>query len=73
MSKNQGEISKLYRDADMKPPVGKGEHTMVFHHMVTALGKSGIKNPYAVAMAKLGRDKAVHKSHWSKPHRRETR
>jgi hypothetical protein len=63
-AKNQAQITKLYRNAGMKPPVGKGEHTMAFHRLVTKLGKQkGIKNPYAVAMKQLGPEKAVHKEH----------
>lgn len=62
-AKNQLQIRALYRKAGMKPPVGKGEHTMVFHRMVTSIGDKGGKNPYAIAMAKLGSEKAVQKSH----------
>lgn len=61
-AKNQPQIRALYRKAGMKPPVGKGEHTMTFHRMVASIGEDG-KNPYAIAMAKLGPEKAVQKSH----------
>lgn len=57
-------IKAMYRKAGMKSPNGKGIHTEKFHRMVTAIGtKGGAVNPYAVAMAKLGRGKAVKKSH----------
>ena len=43
---------------------GKGIHTAKFHRAVTKIKKSGTAdNPYAVAMATLGKEKAVKKSH----------
>lgn len=40
-------------------------HTKEMDKMVKAIKASGSDvNPYAVAMAKLGRNKAVKKSHW---------
>lgn len=71
-AKNQAQITKLYRKAKMKPPVGKGEHTMKFHRLVTKLGKEGkVSNPYAVAMKKLGPEKAVQKKHRTKLRRKK--
>lgn len=62
-------IKQLYRNAKMKPPKGKGEHTEAFHKRAIAIKKS---NPeysmdiaYATAMKQLGRNKAVNPSHWS--------
>jgi uncharacterized OsmC-like protein len=66
VSKN---IKKLYRDAGLKPPDGKGIHTAAFHRCVVQLkkkmraGKSKKVNPYAVCMASLGAAKAVKKGH----------
>ena len=46
-------------------PGVKSIHTPKFDKMVTAIKRGGSDvNPYAVAMAKLGRNKAVKKSHW---------
>lgn len=55
---------RMYKEAKMKPPSGKGIHTKKFHRMVTAIKKSGgAENPFAVAMKKLGVAKAVKKEH----------
>ena len=57
-------IKRMYRKAGMKPPKGKGIHTAKFHRAVTKIAKKGgVENPYAVAMAALGPEKAVRKSH----------
>ena len=64
-------IKDLYRKALAKGARGitvpKGDkeiHTKVFHKCVTSVAKSGgAKSPYAVCMAKLGKEKAVKKSH----------
>ena len=59
-------IKKIYRKKGLKPPKGKGEHTVAFHKRAAAMMAAGIpKNfAYATAMKNLGRNKAVHKSHW---------
>ncbi len=64
-------IREMYRKAGRTPPnPGKGIHTEKFHEMSTAIMRD---NPgysksraYAIAIGKLGRDKAVKKSHWGK-------
>ena len=60
-------IKKKYRDAGFKPPNGKGIHSHAFHSMAIAIKT---ENPeytwsrcYAIAMAKLGRNRAVKKGH----------
>ena len=70
------EIKDLYRKAlargarNIAVPKGKkGIHTAKFHRCVTEVAKSGsADNPYAVCMAKLGKEKAV-----KKPHRKTAR
>lgn len=65
------EIKDLYRKALVKgakniavPKGRKGIHTKAFHSCVTKVAKGGsADNPYAVCMDKLGKDKAVKKSH----------
>jgi hypothetical protein len=65
------EIKDLYRKALKKgasniavPKGNKGVHTKAFHLCTTEVAKSGsADNPYAVCMAKLGKDKAVKKAH----------
>ncbi len=61
------EIKQLYYDKGITPPVGRGLHTMAFHRLASGMIAEGTdKNiAYATAMSKLGRDKAVNKSHWS--------
>lgn len=58
-------IKSMYRRAGMKPPKGKGVHTLKFHRAVTKIAKKdgSVDNPFAVAMASLGAGKAVKKSH----------
>ena len=58
-------IREIYRKKGVKPPNGKGIHTEKFHRIVAGIKASGQRgvNPYAVAMAKLGRSGAVKKSH----------
>ena len=61
------EILDLYKKALAKgarniavPKRRRGTHTKRFHKMVTEIAKSGsAANPYAVAMKKLGRGKAL--------------
>lgn len=65
------EIKDLYRKAlasgarNIAIPKGKkGVHTKAFHKCTTKVAKGGsADNPYAVCMSRLGRDKAVKKSH----------
>jgi hypothetical protein len=65
---NQCPITKLYTVAKLKPPVGKGEHKQAFHKLAIKLMNNGMERnrAYATAMKILGRNQAVHKSHWSK-------
>ncbi len=59
------EIRKIYRGKGLTPPDGKGIHTRKFHEIASSImKKGGAKEPYAIAMAQLGRNKAVKKSHW---------
>lgn len=65
------EVKDLYRRAlargakNIAVPKGdKGIHTKAFHKCTTEVAKSGgAENPYAVCMQKLGRKKAIRKSH----------
>ena len=65
------EIKDLYRKAltrgakNIAVPKGKkGIHTKKFHKTVTAIAKKdGTVNPYAIAMTRLGRNKAIKKKH----------
>ena len=59
------EIKKIYKIKGLTPPKGKGMHTRKFHEIASSImKKGGAKEPYAVAMSMLGRNKAVKKSHW---------
>jgi hypothetical protein len=60
-------IKKIYRKKGLKPPVGKGEHTIEFHKRAAAMIAAGVPEniAYAHVMKTLGRNKSVHKSHWS--------
>jgi len=61
MSKN---IKKMYQDAGLKPPDGKGIHTKKFHECVIDVTKAGTADsPHAVCMKSIGREGAVRKSH----------
>ena len=65
------EIKKLYTSKGLTPPKGKGLHTKKFHEIASSvMAKGGNVNPYAVAMAKLGRNKAVKKSHQSSDYKK---
>lgn len=58
------DVTAMYKKAGMEAPhPGKGIHTKKFHKCVTSVGDEGGKNPYAICMSSLGKDKAVHKSH----------
>ena len=60
-------IKKLYTSKGIKPPVGKGIHTEKFHAMATSIKASDkslpMKSAYAIAMSKLGPEKAVKAAH----------
>lgn len=60
-------IRKIYRKKGLTPPDGKGIHTAKFHDMATSIKRDNPELPmsscYAIAMKKLGRNKAVKKSH----------
>lgn len=57
-------VKAMYHRAGMKPPKGKGIHTIKFHKTVTSIGAKGkVRSPHAVAMAKLGPGKAVRSEH----------
>ena len=62
-------IRKLYRQADVKAPDGKGLHTKKFHEIAVAIKRDNpnlsMSSCYAIAMKKLGRNKAVKQSHWA--------
>ena len=64
------EIKKLYKRAGLKPPKGKGIHTLKFHRCVVECkvgqrkkGRKKVRSCHAVCMASIGRNKAVRKSH----------
>lgn len=64
------EIKKLYKRAGLKPPKGKGIHTIKFHRCIVACkvgqrkkGRKKVTSCHAVCMASIGRHKAVRKSH----------
>jgi len=57
-------IKQLYRSAGLRPPKGKGIHTVAFHRCVVKVTKrGGVRSPHAVCMARMGRNKAVKKAH----------
>lgn len=57
-------IRAMYKKAGIKAPNGKGIHTEKFHKCVVDVSKKGgVKNPHAVCMASIGKEKAVKKSH----------
>jgi len=65
------DIMKLYKDADLPAPDGKGLHTKEFHVLAIAVAlgyvKKGIEKEeamergYATAMKQLGKEKAFKK------------
>ena len=58
-------IKGIYKRKGLKPPNGKGIHTVKFHEVAAAImKKGGAKKPYAVAMKIVTPVKAVKKSHW---------
>jgi len=63
-------VKEIYRKAGLKPPKGKGIHTLKFHRCVVSCkvgqrkkGRKKVTSCHAVCMAGIGRDKAVKKSH----------
>ena len=60
-------IRELYKRKGVTPPDGKGIHTKEFHDVATSIKRDNpgysMSRCYAIAMGKLGRDKAVKKSH----------
>ena len=62
-------IRKIYRKKGIKPPDGKGIHTEKFHDMATSIKRDNpsysMERCYSIAMEKLGRNRAVKKSHWA--------
>jgi len=62
--KETKDVKAMYRKAGMEPPhPGKGIHTKKFHKCVTSVGDEDGKNPYAICMSSLGKEKAVKASH----------
>ena len=59
----------MYSNARIKAPDGKGIHTKKFHEMAVAVKRNNpgysMSRAYSIAMGKLGRNKAVKKSHWA--------
>jgi hypothetical protein len=60
-------IREIYREKGVEPPDGKGIHTIAFHDMATSIKRDNPDYPmsrcYQIAMGRLGRNKAVKKSH----------
>ena len=65
-------IRKIYKEKGLTPPDGKGIHTEKFHDVATSIKQSNpelpMKSAYAIAMSKLGKKKAVKKSHQQPTH-----
>jgi len=62
--KETKDVDAMYKKAGMEPPhPGKGIHTKKFHKCVTSVGEKGGKNPYAICMSSLGKNKAVKADH----------
>lgn len=70
-------IKQMYKNAGIKPPDGKDIHTAAFHRQAIANKKSNpsysMSRCYSIAMANLGRDKAVHKAHRQLAKKRKTK
>jgi hypothetical protein len=60
------QIREAYRKAGLKPPKGKGIHTLRAHECVIRYLKKGFSKDEAWqrCMGGLGRNRAVKKSHW---------
>lgn len=61
-------VMELYRAAKLKAPEGGKEiFTQKFHEMAVAIKRDNPEYPmsrcYAIAMGRLGKEKAVNKSH----------
>jgi len=74
-------IAKLYQDAGLPAPKGKGIHTRAFHELAVEIAKGYVKGSknkppmsptkalelaYPTAMKQLGKEKAVKKAHRTK-------
>lgn len=74
-------IAKLYQDAGLPAPKGKGIHTQAFHELAVEIAKGYVKGSknkspmspkkalelaYPTAMKQLGKEKAVKKAHQTK-------
>lgn len=66
----EAKINSFYTSRGLKPPKGKGIHSVSFHKraaiIMGSMQKSGKLNKneaYAIAMKQLGRDKSVLKKH----------
>jgi len=67
------EIKKMYQDAGLPAPDGKGIHTKAFHELAIKIAKDYVKKgdspkealskAYPIAMKQLGKEKAVKKAH----------
>lgn len=71
--KQSKSIKNAYTSKWLTPPKWKWEHTLKFHKMASSImewmkkgwvTKKEKSIAYATAMKKLGRNKAVNKSHW---------
>ncbi len=70
------DIKKMYRDAGLPAPDGKGIHTKAFHELAIKIakgykdggdsGEEALKKAYPTAMKQLGKEKAVKKAHRKK-------
>jgi len=67
------EIKTLYKEAGIKPPKGKGMHTILFHKKAISIMKGYMSNgltneerniSYATAMKLLGKNKSLKKKHY---------
>lgn len=60
-------IKKIYKKKGVKAPNGKGIHTKKFHDVATSIKRDNpsysMDRCYKIAMGKLGKTKAVKKSH----------
>jgi len=60
-------IREIYRKGGVKPPDGKGIHTEKFHEIAVVIKRDNpeysMSRCYQIAIGKLGKSKAVKKSH----------
>ena len=63
-------IRAIYERKGVKAPNGKGIHTAKFHDIATSIKRDNpsysMERSYAMAMAQLGRKRAVKKGHLTK-------